>query len=97
MNIDKIEDMVITNLNEYCRNHQIDTKIDLNTSLIGENRIFDSLGLVSFIVDTEMNFLEIGIDLSLTSENALSLRISPFRTVGSLCRFIENQITKQNE
>ena len=92
MKKDNIEEYVLNILKQHCDQNQIVVYPDLNTHLIGENRIFDSLGLVSFIVDIEMKFLEMGCELSLTSENALSLKISPFRTVGSFCRFIESQI-----
>ena len=36
--------------------------------------------------------LEEGVDISLTSETAMSARISPFRTIGSLCSFIEREL-----
>ena len=93
----KIDKIVLSTLNEYCQLNDIKIDLDMNTALIGENRIFDSLGLVSFIVDVEMNLLDEGFQVSLTSENAMSARISPFRTVGSFCKFIENQINQTIE
>jgi acyl carrier protein len=50
------------------------------------------MGLVSVIVDIETAFLDIGIEISLTAEAAMSSRISPFRTVSSLCNFIAEQV-----
>ncbi len=97
MNTRKIDKIVLSTLNEYCQINDINIDLDMNTPLIGENRIFDSLGLVSFIVDVEMNLLDEGFRVSLTSEIAMSARISPFRTVGSFCNFIENQIEQPNE
>lgn len=97
MNSLKIEQIVIALLNEYCKNNGILVEIDKNTPLIGSNRIFDSLGLVNFIVDIETSLLDENIEVSLTSEIAMSAKISPFRTVGSLCIFIENQIGIANE
>ena len=52
----------------------------------------DSVGLVSTVVDIESALLEEGVDISLTSETAMSARISPFRTIGSLCSFIEREL-----
>ena len=50
------------------------------------------MGLVNVIVDIETAFLDEDVELSLTSEAAMSGRISPFRSVGSLCNFIARQL-----
>jgi hypothetical protein len=50
------------------------------------------MGLVNVIVDIETAFLDEDIDVSLTSEAAMSSRISPFRSIGSLCNFIARQL-----
>jgi len=92
MNAIIVEQIVVTTLRNCCLNNGLSIEIKKDTSLIGSNRVLDSLGLVNFIVDIETAFLDIGVEISLTSENAMSSRISPFRTVGSLCRFIENQL-----
>ena len=60
--------------------------------LIGSARILDSMGLVNIVVDIETAFLDEDIEISLTSETAMSGRISPFRTIGSLCNFIARQL-----
>ena len=92
-----IEKIVIETLKNCTKNSPMSLKIDKDTPLIGAERVLDSIGLVNFIVDTETAFLDEDIEISLTSENAMSMKISPFRTIGSLCRFIENQINKTNE
>ena len=84
MTIKEVESVVISVLKEYCEVNSIEVDITNNTALIGSNRILDSMGLVNYIVDVETTFLDKGIDVSLTSEAAMSLRISPFRSVGSL-------------
>jgi acyl carrier protein len=94
-NMTKLEiEKIVTNvLSEYCTNNNIqNVDITQNTPLIGSNRILDSLGLVHLIVDIETSFLDEDIELSLTSESAMSSRISPFRSIGSLCNFIAKQL-----
>jgi acyl carrier protein len=89
----EIEKIVTNVLSDYCTNNNIqNVEITQNTPLIGSNRILDSLGLVHLIVDIETTFLEEDVELSLTSESAMSARISPFRSVGSLCNFIAKQL-----
>lgn len=80
-------------ITEYCLANGIKVNvITKDTPLIGGNKILDSMGLVNVIVDIETAFLDEDIELSLTSEAAMSCRISPFRTVGALCNFISNQL-----
>lgn len=59
-----------------------------STVLYGENGTFDSLGLVSLIVDVEQQFAQIGLQVTLTDDRAMSQRSSPFRTVQSLVDYI---------
>lgn len=91
-----IEKTVIQTISEYCKSENINIEINLETQLIGSNRILDSMGLVNIIVDIESAFMELNIEVMLTSESAMSSRLSPFRSVGSLCNFILNQL-KINE
>jgi hypothetical protein len=55
------------------------------------------MGLVNVIVDIETAFLDEDVEVSLTSETAMSGRISPFRSVGSLCNFIARQLGIEEE
>ena len=87
-----IEKIVIELLKEYCENNNIQVEIDKNTQLVGSSKILDSIGLVNFIVDLETTFLDEDMEISLASESAMSARISPYRSVGSLCSFIAKQI-----
>ena len=60
------------------------------TKLFGSNSKLDSLGLVSFIVVVEQNIDdEFSVSLTLADERAMSLKHSPFRTIGSLADYIE--------
>ena len=57
--------------------------------LIGVEAVLTSLGLVSFIVDVESTLGQTyGVELTLVSEQALSRRNSPFRTVHTLADYI---------
>ena len=92
MTKERIYELVTESLQEICNNNGIDIIVDSQTPLIGSNRILDSLGLVNFIVDVEGVFLDEDVEITLTSESAMSAKISPFRTIGSLCNFIITQL-----
>ena len=92
MDTNKIEKVVKQVISDYCENNNIAVEINKDTPLIGSNRIMTSLGLVNVIVDIETAFLDECVEISLTSESAMSGRISPFRSVGSLCYFIGKQL-----
>ena len=94
----EIDVIVLTVLKDYCKENSIIAEININTPLIGGNKIVDSIGLVNVIVDVETSFLDQDVEISLTSETAMSGRISPFRTVGALCNFIAKQLEiEENE
>ena len=88
----RIDEIVFSVSMEYCEANQITAEIDKDAALIGSNKIMDSMGLVNVIVDIETAFLDEEVEISLTSEAAMSGRISPFRSVGSLCNFIARQL-----
>ena len=80
-------------IREYCElNHIEVAELTKDTPLIGSARILDSMGLVNVIVDIETAFLDEDIEVALTSDAAMSARISPFRTIGALSHFIARQI-----
>lgn len=97
MTFKQIEQIVTQALTETCESRGIDVLITKQTALIGSQRILDSLGLVNFIVDVETAFLDEDVDISLSSESAMSSRISPFRSVGSICNYIAKQLAIQTE
>lgn len=94
MDKEKIQEIVFNTIEMYCVSNAIALAEELteHTPLIGSNRILDSMGLVNIIVDIETAFLDEGIEVSLTSETAMSGRISPFRSIGSLSSFIARQL-----
>ncbi len=92
MDKQRINEIVIGILSDYCKENDIDVEITKDTPLIGSCKIMDSMGLVNTIVDIETSFLDEDVEISLTSEAAMSGRISPFRSVSSLCNFIARQL-----
>lgn len=92
-----INEVVIATIKNYCEENEIQAELTKDTPLIGSARILDSMGLVNCIVDIETAFLDQDVEISLTSEAAMSGRISPFRSVGSLCNFIARQLGIEEE
>ena len=84
-------------LDEYFESQEIDEHANENTVLFGKDSILDSMGLVNIIIDIESRFLDEDIEISLTSEKAMSRRKSPFRTVNTLADYIVDQIEGNNE
>lgn len=97
MNKQRINEIVISTLKDYCEANDIQIELTKDTPLIGSSRILDSMGLVNTIVDIETAFLDEDVEISLTSETAMSGRISPFRSIGSLCNFIARQLGIEEE
>ena len=97
MDKNNINELVVKTIEEYCTSNGIETTINKDTPLIGRSSILDSMGLVNVVVDIETAFLDEDVEISLTSEAAMSGRISPFRSVGSLCNFIARQLGIEEE
>lgn len=93
----EINEIVFKTFETYCADNEIEATISKDTPLIGSSSILDSMGLVNTIVDIETAFLDEDVEISLTSEAAMSGRISPFRSVGSLCNFIARQLGIEEE
>lgn len=94
MTLNQITTLVIDALNDYASEQAIDIQTNEHTPLFGANSVLDSMGLVHVIVDIEARLREAGRPVSLISEQAMSQRNSPFRTVSTLSEFIA---TQQNE
>lgn len=88
----KIQEIVFGIIKDYCSVNGITEELTTETHLIGRTSIMDSMGLVNTIVDIETAFLDEDVEINLTSETAMSLRLSPFRTIGSLCDYIARQL-----
>ena len=65
-----------------------------DTPLFGEAGLLDSVGLVSLIVAVEQALEdELGMQVGLADERALSQRSSPYRTVASLADYAGSHAT----
>jgi hypothetical protein len=57
--------------------------------LVGENAAVTSMGLVSFVADVESTLVDVhGVSVTLVSEQALSRKRSPFRSVEALADYV---------
>ena len=65
------------------------------THLLGGQSPLDSIGLVTLIADLEGDIQrEFGKTITLTNEKAMSRMLSPFRKVGTLIEYIEQELSK---
>jgi acyl carrier protein len=66
-----------------------------DTKLIAAGAMLDSLGLVTLVIEVEQSLeQEYDLRLTLANDRALSMRHSPFRTVGSLTDYIMSLIAE---
>ena len=76
----KLEAELLKLINAFIAENQVEisTNVTANTRLIGSSSIFDSIELVTFIVEVEQYLEdEFEIEVQLTTENAMSRRTSP--------------------
>ena len=97
MKVEEISKVIIETINDYFETQEIDEKANEETVLFGRNSVLDSMGLINVIIDIESAFLDEDIEISLTSEKAMSRRNSPFRTVTTLAEYIVEQVEGNNE
>ena len=97
MDKENIEKIIIEVINDCFETQIMDGSTTKDTALFGKDSILDSMGLVNVIIDIESRFLDEDIEISLTSESAMSRRNSPFRTVETLADFIMEQIGEIDE
>lgn len=82
----------VRELNE-TRDDKIPTDDLWNIGLYGETGVFDSMHLVSFLALVEEKIEdEFDLEVSLTSEKAVSQRVSPFSSISRLIDFTEAEI-----
>lgn len=65
-------------------------------NIYGSEGLLDSMGLVNLVVTLEEQLQdEYGVAITLANERAMSQSESPFRTVGSLTKFIERLLREE--
>lgn len=68
-----------------------------STQLIGRKSCLSSIALVSLIVSIEERLAdEHDMEITIADERAMSMEMSPFRTVESLTDYISTMIAEQN-
>jgi acyl carrier protein len=93
----QIHNIVVNKVNELIDTLPEEQKFEVsdNTVLFGNGSAIDSLSLVSLIVDLEGEFSsEHGHDISLTDDNAMTRKISPFSSITNLVDYISELTTK---
>lgn len=93
--IENITDFMLTSIKEFMAENEIIPKTEINaeTRLIGMDALFDSINLVSFIVDLEEKLeLKFGIEVQLMDEKAMSSKTSPFININRFAKFIKDQL-----
>ncbi|MEW6443446.1 MAG: hypothetical protein AB1640_21110 [bacterium] len=88
----RASEIVLRCLREYLEAHDIPVTPSEETILLGKESVIDSMGLVNLIIDIESTLLDAGLEVSLTSESAMSRSRSPFRTVRTLAEFISSSV-----
>jgi len=79
----------IETINKELQDEDKQLELKEETRLFGKGSKLDSLGLVTLIVDTEQRLAEeLGTEVSLMDERAMSQVRSPFRSVRSLVDYI---------
>lgn len=75
------------------REEKIPTENVLDLCLYGNEGVFESMYLVAFLAQVEESIEEeFDVEVTLASEKAVSLRVSPFSSVRRLVGFIEEEL-----
>ena len=91
MNKSEVENLLMLILKEFAEENDFEFADELNskTRLIGSAGLFDSMDLVSFIVEVEEGLSDkFSLDIELANDSAMSRRTSPFMNVSTLSDYI---------
>lgn len=86
----KVSELIIDAIRDANQLRGPDQKITESASapLFGGDGVLDSLGLVSLLMDVEEMLDAEGVEVSLSSEHAMSQHQSPYRDVSTLADYI---------
>ena len=88
-----ISEIIIDTINDEDFGFTINN-LNTDTELFGGKSSLDSLQLVNLIVALEQNIEDqLGTTITIADEKAMSLKNSPFRTIGSLEKFLNDKIS----
>lgn len=69
--------------------------VDESTTIMGADSPFDSIDLVSFIVGIEQTMEDdYAVSITLADDRAMSQKVSPFKSIGSIINYIEVLLTE---
>jgi acyl carrier protein len=71
--------------------------VDETTALYGKKGIFDSMQLVTFLLEVEQQVNEAaGSTITIADDRALSQERSPFRTIGTLADYVTTLLAERH-
>lgn len=91
--MEQVLNLVLETVKEIGEDQDNQALIDANedTRLFGDN--LDSMGIVFLVTDLESRISdELGVDLTLADERAMSQKTSPFRSVKTLAKYANTLI-----
>ncbi|MEW6428234.1 MAG: hypothetical protein AB1568_09400 [Thermodesulfobacteriota bacterium] len=90
MNNKEIEKIIFAALDlaNQSRDEHEQITIASDAQLFGQNGQLDSMGLVALLVDIEEGLQDMGVNITLSDEKAMSMAHSPFRDVPALTAYI---------
>ena len=91
--MDILQDVIYPVLQEIKEEEELDFQINEDLELYGENSLFDSLSIVRFIISVQERLEELlGHEVEIVDEETMSKSESPFISVKSLKKHIEEVI-----
>ena len=98
MDLNKLLILVVDAIKEVGEDQENEELINATekTLLFGKN--LDSMGVVFLVTELEERISdELGIDIALADERAMSQKTSPFRSVKTLSKYVETLINEAKE
>jgi acyl carrier protein len=91
-----LEKLIKSQIAIYCEDNDIElVELSNKTRLIGSDAIFDSMGLVTFLVELEEKLEELySVEIEIADEKAMSRFRSPFMNIDSLSEFLIEKINE---
>jgi acyl carrier protein len=92
LNRDTVVEIILDAMRQLNLARLPDEQLEVNEHAIifGPGSCLDSLGLVALVLDVEDALSDLGVQVALSDERAMSQKRSPFRTVPDLASYIES-------
>ena len=93
-----IVELIKQTIVDYMMDDSVPSHFDESTELFGSHGLFDSLGLVTIVLDIESIINEkLNLEIVIADDRAMSQSRSPFRTIGALADYVLLLIQEENE